>query len=163
MDDGQQREPEPDKTVEEGQDLKAEIKAEQSDGELVAGYDPFCKIKQLLERGDVTGAQARLDEFDERGAEWHYLQSIVYRKRNWLAESKKSLETAIGLNAENEEYKKALEELEGMADSGKKRKRSSRAMGGVFGNACLEGGGECCVTVVCELGCQLLCEGLGGC
>ena len=30
-----------------------------------------------------------------REGEWHYFQSIVYYKREWLTESKKQLESAV--------------------------------------------------------------------
>ena len=159
MDNGQEREPEPEKTAEEPQELQAQLKEEKADGELIAGYDPFCKVKELLERGDVTAAQARLDAFDERGGEWHYMQSVVYRKRNWLSECRKSLETAISFDPENVEYKKELESLDQMAESEKKhrKKRGKKLMGKGSGisEECMGGCIECCAVI----GCEVICEG----
>ena len=106
---------------------------------------PFCEVKELLERGDLKGAQEKLDWFFERGARWHYWQSVVYRRQNWLTDCRKSLERAASLDPENEEYKKELEELETMAQSGKKfrkKRRETRTMGEKSRyDACIEGGG----------------------
>ena len=163
MDDGKDL-PGPNVTEEEP---KAELKEEQTDGELVEGYDPFCKVKELLEQGDFNGAQELLDGFDERGGEWHYIQSRIYQKRNWFSLSKVSLERALSFEPENEEYQRALDELENMAQSGKKsrkKKKTTRTMGGKsVWDACIEGGCECCTMVGCELCCEAICDGLGGC
>ena len=42
------------------------------------GTDSYEEISRLLKEGDVNGAQAILDDFNERGAEWHYLQAVVF-------------------------------------------------------------------------------------
>ena len=149
MGDEKDRESEPQKAIEEGpQELLAERKEEQTDEELVEGYDPFCDVKELLDREAVALAQARLEQIKERGAPWHYWQSIIYRKRNWLTESKKSLETAIGLDPKNKEYKSALAELNDMAEGGKRarlkkeKKSKGERLADDCGNGCCEG---CCL------------------
>lgn len=155
-------------TTEEEPQESAGAQEENKDEAFSEGYDPFREVKELLESGDIDGAQLRLDEFEERGAEWHYMQSVIYRKRNWFSLSKSSLTRALGFDPENEEYKRALEELENMAESGKKsrkKKKRTRAMGGEnsFCNACAEGGCECCAMVGCELCCQAACDGCSNC
>ena len=56
-----------------------------------------------------------MDAFDERNAEWHYLQSVVFYKKNWKNESKKQLEIAMSMNSEEKKYKDAYNTLvEGM-------------------------------------------------
>lgn len=119
--------------------------------------DPFREVRELLERGDVTGAQGRLDRFEERSAEWHYLQAVIYRKRNWLTESRKSLETAIELDPENENYQTALKELNAMAESvdpGKKSKKKKRRLGSGWFER--NGGVDGCCDACCE-GCSAGC------
>lgn len=56
-------------------------------------------------------AQRILDSFNERGAEWHFLQSVVFFRKNWYNESKKQLEIAIELDPSNERYKKSYDSL----------------------------------------------------
>ena len=158
--------------IQEGADTQEEISNESADTQEQTKAPfledaPFCEVKELLERGDLKGAQEKLDWFFERGARWHYWQSVIYRRQNWLTDCRKSLERAASLDPENEEYKKELEELENMAESGKKfrkKRRETRTMGEKsWYDACIEGGGECCALVACELCCQAACEGLGSC
>lgn len=71
----------------------------------------YNEVEELLKKGDVNGAQQKLDEFDERSAEWHYFQSVVFYKKNWINESKKQLEIAITMEPDVEKYKKALNKM----------------------------------------------------
>ncbi|MFR1984254.1 MAG: J domain-containing protein [Christensenellaceae bacterium] len=45
------------------------------------GKDAFQEIADLLKSDKLSEAQSRLDEFNERGAEWHYLQAVVFYKK----------------------------------------------------------------------------------
>ncbi len=71
----------------------------------------FENVEQLIKSGDLQEAQRALDAFNERNAQWHYLQSVVFYRKNWVNESKKQLEIAIRLDGENEKYKEALRKL----------------------------------------------------
>lgn len=73
--------------------------------------DAFAKIDQLIKAGKINEAQAELDNFSQRNAEWHYLQSVVFYKKNWVNESKKQLEIAISMDGSNEKYKTAYDKL----------------------------------------------------
>lgn len=72
----------------------------------------FGQIDDLIKKGKYDEAQAMLDAYTDRGAEWHYLQSIVFYKRDWLTESRKQLKMAVDLEPTNEKYKTALTKLE---------------------------------------------------
>ena len=56
------------------------------------GQNSYETIADLLKQDRISEAQSRLDEFNERGTEWHYLQAVVFYKKNWTNESKKQLE-----------------------------------------------------------------------
>ena len=71
----------------------------------------FAKIDTAIRSGYIRSAQEMLDSFDERGAEWHYYQSVVFYKKNWFNESKKQLEIALQIDGTNEKYKTALQKL----------------------------------------------------
>lgn len=73
--------------------------------------DAFSRIDSLIKSGDLTSAQSALDDFDDRGAEWHYYQAIVFYKKNWINESKKQLEIAMQMNASEEKYKNAYDKM----------------------------------------------------
>ena len=71
----------------------------------------FERVEQLIKGGDLNEAQRLLDSFNERGAQWHYLQSVVFYRKNWINESKKQLEIAMRLDGENPKYREAYEKL----------------------------------------------------
>ena len=75
------------------------------------GEDSFSRVEELIKAGDTTEAQRVLDGFNERGGRWHYLQSVVFYRKNWINESKKQLEIAIQLEPDNDKYKEAYKKL----------------------------------------------------
>ena len=48
----------------------------------------FEEISNLLREDKLSEAQEKLDECNDRGAEWHYLQAVIYYKKNWTNDSK---------------------------------------------------------------------------
>ena len=75
------------------------------------GKSGYEEVSELIKKGDLSAAQTALDNFNERGAEWHYLQSVVFYKKNWMNESKKQLEIAIQMDGSNTKYRDAYEKL----------------------------------------------------
>ena len=80
------------------------------------GKNAFDEVTELIKKGDISGAQAKLDSFNERNAEWHYLQSVVFYKKNWINESKKQLEIAMQMDSTNEKYRSDYEKLRARAE-----------------------------------------------
>ena len=76
-----------------------------------ADENSFERVEQLLKDGNLQDAQRVLDGFNERGAQWHYLQSVVFYRKSWMNESKKQLEIAIQLEPDNAKYKEAYRKL----------------------------------------------------
>lgn len=89
-------------------ELMGEINENVSMGE---GGDSFDRVEAYLRDGNVQDAQRVLDSFNERGAHWHYLQSVVFYRKNWINESKKQLEIAIQLDPDNAKYKETYRKL----------------------------------------------------
>ena len=75
------------------------------------GFDSFADVKNAIKNKDFARAQSLLDDNFDRGAEWHYYQSIVYYEKSWLHESKKQLEIALTLDPNNAKYQKALDNM----------------------------------------------------
>lgn len=75
------------------------------------GGDLFEKVEAYLKDGNINDAQRVLDGFNERGAQWHYYQSVIFYRKNWVNESKKQLEIAIQLDPENAKYKETYRKL----------------------------------------------------
>lgn len=103
-----------------------ELTREMSEASFADGDsgDALKKVEELLKAGDISEAQRVLDNFNERGAHWHYLQSVVFYRKNWMNESKKQLEIAIQLDPENAKYKEAYRKLND------KLQRDANDMGG---------------------------------
>ena len=88
-----------------------EIMEERRERALGDGTDAYQEVAESIRSGDLTRAQNLLDAFNERNAEWHYLQSVVFYKKNWMNECKKQLELAMQLDADNQKYRDAYEKL----------------------------------------------------
>lgn len=73
--------------------------------------DDFKSVEEMLKNGRIEEAQRALDNFSERNGEWHYLQSVVFYKKNWMSESKKQLEIAMEIEPSNQKYKDAYKKL----------------------------------------------------
>lgn len=89
----------------------AEIMEERSEKQSASGSSPFEAVADCIRRGDTAEAQRLLDNFNERSAEWHYLQSVVFYKKSWMNESKKQLEIAMQMDPENGKYRDAYNKL----------------------------------------------------
>lgn len=87
--------------------ISERIEAEKKTGD---GSD-LAYVDVLIKEGRYDEAQRKLDSLADRNAEWHYLQSIVYYKREWLTECKVQLEAAVSLDPSNQKYRTALDRL----------------------------------------------------
>ncbi len=109
------------KKLTELENAYAEIKAERetlSKDEQMQEENNYENVESAIKDKDLDKAQKLLDDYAIRDAEWHYLQSIVYYRKNWINESKKQLEIAISLDKDNARYKRAYDKmLEKMANS----------------------------------------------
>lgn len=128
-----------------------------------SGSGIFADVERALKAGDINGAQQKLDEINERSAEWHYLQSVVFFKKNWTNESKKQLELALRLEPANSKYKDAYEKLDGHINFSNRNFSSGNANpGGEYENPRQMGGdsctdaANCCSTMLC-MNCLMNC------
>ncbi|MDR2201568.1 MAG: hypothetical protein LBP26_02195 [Clostridiales bacterium] len=71
----------------------------------------YAAIDALIKEGRYDDAQIRLDAIADRAGEWHYLQSIIYYKREWMNECKTQLEMAVNKEPSNQKYRTALNKL----------------------------------------------------
>lgn len=97
-----------------------EIKTLRAEEGKSAG-DVLGEVAELLRDGKLAEAQAKLDDCNERSAEWHYYQSAVFHRKNWLSDSKKQLEIAMQMDASNEKYREAYRKLNEQMESEKKK------------------------------------------
>ena len=83
------------------------VASRKEQSENVGGENVLEEITRLLKEDNVSKAQELLDDCNERSAEWHYLQAVVFYKKNWTNDSKKQLEIAIQMDPDNAKYRSA--------------------------------------------------------
>ena len=131
----------------------------------------FEKIEQLIKANDLDTAQEMLDDLNDRSANWHYLQSVIYYKKSWFVESKKQLEMCINLDPNNPKYKDSLEKLNKIMASktvspdkmsGRDSSRPVYEDNGMPNNGTCTGSccGDVCLANMCCDCCSCLCRGL---
>ena len=147
-------------------EIKAELKKGSKSSDSM-NFD-FSEIERLIKDGKIESAQSRLDDFSERNAEWHYLQSVIFYKKNWTNESKKQLEIAMNMDPHNTKYGGAYTKLKQKMEYNEKAFHSdnagfsqdandpqynnNRQMGGCDCGSMA----ECCATWCCL---NMLCNG----
>jgi len=97
-----------------------------------SGQSPFAEIEQLIKEGKIQEAQAKLDDFDERSAQWHYLQAAVFYRKQWTNECKKQLEIAMQLDPSNEKYKSEYEKFKAKTSGAEQANENKENQGGSY-------------------------------
>lgn len=131
--------------------------------------EDFTDIEKAIKNGNLSDAQSRLDDITDRNAEWHYLQSVVFYKKNWINESKKQLEIAMNMDPHNEKYADSYTKLKQKIDYNEKQfhsgnasygqsgshRTTERQMGGSGINDCLSFCATwCCMDMLCSICCR---------
>ena len=123
------------------------------------GQNSFEEISALLKENKLSEAQALLDDFNERTAEWHYLQAAVFYKKNWTNDSKKQLEIAMQMDPNNQKYRAAYGKMNAKNDYQQQQAHAQQQqnpyanggapydnqMGGGTCSNCI----SCCYTYLC--------------
>lgn len=126
----------------------------------------FEEVETLIKANKINDAQDALDKFNDRNAEWHYLQSVIFYKKNWINESKKQLEIAMNMEPHNSKYKDAYTKLKmkieyndrqfysGNAQYNNSYQNQQRQMGGTNSD-CLDWCTTmCCMNMMCNMCCR---------
>ncbi len=130
-----------------------------------SGSNSYAKVEDCIKNGDYYEAQRELDQFNDRNAEWHYLQAVVFFKKNWHNESKKQLEIAMQMDPSNEKYRNSYNKLEEKIKAENDRNFSSYN-GPTYSNASPQMGGDgccqwCCEMAICNMMLNCFCNSCG--
>lgn len=112
---------------------------EKDEGSARFGGD-YGQIDALIRAGKYNEAQDMLDSISERKGEWHYMQAIVFYKREWLTEAKSQLEMALQDDPGNEKYRSSLDKLNMTLNGGTSSKQNANptsqqaSNGGAYGD-----------------------------
>lgn len=126
-------------------------------------------VQKLIKQGNIAKAQEELDSYSERDAEWHYLQSVIFYKKNWMNESKKQLEIATNMEPHNPKYTEAYAKLKQKIDFNERQfysgnmganpnanqEQYNKQMGGGSCDSCLSMCATwCCMDMMCSICCR---------
>lgn len=95
--------------------IEQDIRREQTKAEFGGEYG---KVESAINAQNYDGAQRALDEIVEHDAKWHYYQSIIFYKRDWLSESRAQLVIAIQMDPQNMKYHDALRKMDAIMGNG---------------------------------------------
>ena len=90
----------------------------QNAGNSYGGYTgstKFQRVRSAINQGDLNLAEELLNASNDRGAEWHYLKGAICYRRGWMDEAKRYYETAVQMEPNNPEYRRALHTVTGAA------------------------------------------------
>ena len=130
----------------------------------------FSEVEKYLREGNISKAQEVLDDISNRNAEWHYLQSVIFYKKNWMNESKRQLEIAMNLEPNNSKYTDAFMKLKQRIEFNEQRFHSGnnanyngsnnpnntqdRQMGNAGGDCFSFCATWCCMEMLCSVCCR---------
>ena len=121
------------------------------DGWQRQGYSSSVlqQVRAAIQVGDISRAEALLNNYDDHNAEWNFLKGAVCFRRGWLDEAKRYYQTACQMDPMNGEYRRTLENLE--------RGRVYRPGDMPFGTLCA---GSPCLPLCCA---YAMCPGCWWC
>ncbi len=78
------------------------------------GGDPaFSRVRMSIAQGSLNLAEEQLNAMSDHNAEWNFLKGVICYRRGWMDEAKRYYETAVQMEPNNPEYRRALDILEG--------------------------------------------------
>ena len=67
-----------------------------------------AKVRAAINSGDIRLAEELLRSFPSRNAEWNFLMGSLCYRKGWLDDAHQYFETAVSMEPNNPEYRKAL-------------------------------------------------------
>ena len=72
--------------------------------------DPkYYAVRTKLNQGDIEGADALLEQFQDHDAEWCYLKGIICLRRGWQDNAREYFKRAYNMDPTNREYSQAYQ------------------------------------------------------
>lgn len=75
----------------------------------------YQRIRAVITQGDLNLAEELLNAITDHDAEWNFLKGAVCYRRGWMDEAKRYYETAVQMQPNNMEYRRALQMVDGSA------------------------------------------------
>ena len=98
------------------------------------GGDPaFSRVRMSIAQGSLNLAEEQLNAMSDHNAEWNFLKGVICYRRGWMDEAKRYYETAVQMEPNNPEYRRALDILEGRGSTYRPNGYRNNSTG-AFGN-----------------------------
>jgi molecular chaperone DnaJ len=68
----------------------------------------YYQIRMMIQNGNFNQAQQMLDSIQNRGAQWNYLQGLLFLRRGWYDRANVLLRKAVDMDPNNMEYRDTL-------------------------------------------------------
>ena len=69
------------------------------------------RARQMMNAGNLSGAEAILNSTAERSAEWYFLSGSVSYRKGWVDDAVSKLQTAVSMEPRNIEYRQTLNQV----------------------------------------------------
>ena len=110
------------------------------------GGDPaFTRVRMSIAQGELNLAEELLNAMSDHNAEWNFLKGAICYRRGWMDEAKRYYETAVQMNPNNPEYRRALDILEGQGTTYRPNGYGNRSTAIFGGDACT----RICGALIC--------------
>ena len=110
------------------------------------GGDPaFVRVCLSIAQGELNLAEELLNAMSDHNAEWNFLKGAICYRRGWMDEAKRYYETAVQMNPNNTEYRRALDILEGQGTTYRPNGYGNRSTAVFGGDACT----RICGALIC--------------
>lgn len=117
------------------------------------GSAKYTEIRRMIQLGNLTRAEAMLDEISNHDAEWHYLKGVILQRKGWYDGARQHFTTARNMNPNNPEYASAYANVNRNASS-----YGQTNYGGQYqGSSC-----SCCDICAGLICADCLCDCFGG-
>ena len=110
------------------------------------GGDPaFVRVRLSIAQGELNLAEELLNAMSDHNAGWNFLKGAICYRRGWMDEAKRYYETAVQMNPNNPEYRRALDILEGQGTTYRPNGYGNRSTAVFGGDACT----RICGALIC--------------
>ena len=95
-----------------GQSAYYDTRRPSSAGSAYYGGGTLQQIRRAIQAGSLTEAEALLNQYPERNAEWYFLRGVIRYQRGWMDDAKQDYQRACQMDPSNTEYRQALHYME---------------------------------------------------
>ena len=119
-----------------------------------SGSSTFADVRRAMQAGDLTRADAMLDQMSSHNAEWHYWKGQVLLRKGWYDGARQHFASACSMEPGNTEYARAFNTVNQSASGYGQTFYGMRGGQSAGPDAC-----TCCSSMLCADCC---CECMGG-